>query len=92
MRAMDQYSRSIIPVATTVPTGRAVQVDSIKTRAESAHRFSYNMMERLQIVLSNSTCAATHGRVAERGVPSRTRTVQPHASPRPARPGAPAPR
>ena len=39
-----------------------MQVDSIKTRVESANGFSvlsYNMMNRFHRLLSNSTCAAT---------------------------------
>ena len=42
--------------------GEAVQVDSIKTRVESAPGFSArnsNVMNRFQTLLSNSTCAAT---------------------------------
>jgi len=45
--------------------GRAVQVDGIKTRFESAYGFSAgrnNMMNRFQTLLSRSTCAATAGR------------------------------
>jgi hypothetical protein len=40
----------------------AVLVDSIRTRVESAYGFSashYNVMNRFQTLLANSTCAAT---------------------------------